>query len=97
MFRLKHTDGPFRDETSRYEVCFDKPITVVEFIIEVLKSRPQEWGTFSLDWTTSFMEYKHGKYLLTNKTLFNEIKNKKIVSAKASGGWTVMDYILEVE
>lgn len=97
MFTLKHIAGPFGDETSRYEVYFDKPTTVAEFIVEVLKNRSQEWGTFSLGWTISFIKYRYGKYLFTNEALFNEIKNKKIVSAKASGGWTAMDYILEVE
>jgi len=84
------------DETSPYKVTDYEAKTVGEFIQEVLKERPGEWGYISVnrhfyqDGSTS-CEYKHG--VLLNE-LPKEMLGIKINEVSASGGWSRMDYTI---
>lgn len=88
--------GPFGDATSAYEVMFPEDMTVLDFIACVLEEFPKEWGEFSVGWK-DIVEYNRGTYKIINKELFDEVKNKKMSSVKANGGWTLMTYYIEIK
>ena len=95
--KLVYLRGPFGDETSLYKVEWTGDITVDEFIFTVLKQFPKEWGSFESPILTKFAEYKYGEYKITNIELYEKIRYKKIISAEANGGWSLMSYYLVVE
>lgn len=86
------------DCTAPYDVHFCQPMTVREFIDEILTRN--EWGTVyiydpnnpeNLCRRKECCEYKYDKL----KSLFPDyIQERTIESASAHGGWTMMDYIL---
>ena len=88
------------DETRPYEVTDYKASTVGEFIEEVLKENPNEWGYFRADESKDMgffdcprIEYRYGKLL---SQFGKAILDKKIVSIKADGGWSNMDYLIRL-
>ena len=97
-FKLKQC-GPVRgDETAPYEVTFSEPLTVKDFVSDVLSNK-EEWGYIGISKERTIFgdpncEYRWGKLL---SCLPPEYLSKKIVSAEASGGWSRMDYLLTVE
>ena len=87
--------GPVRgDETRPYIVEGYKATTVGEFIEEVLKEFPNEWGHFSFNGSfisnPNTCEYRYGKLLdrFTDVKIFDE----PIYYITADGGWSYMDY-----
>lgn len=97
MFKLKQAGRERGDCTAPYDVILDKEYTVKEFI-ETVVSRDREWGYIGIAVKGSIFgdphcEYKWGKLLYD---LPEEIHNKKVISVKADGGWSRMDYLLEV-
>lgn len=93
MFKLIQDGEVHGDCTASYIVELDKDYTVQEFIQEIL-TRKEEWGYigFSDGHTTVLnpsCEFRYGKLLFT---LPDEIRNKKVVFARANGGWSNMDY-----
>ena len=96
-FNFKCVGETGGDCITPYKLVFDKPITVKEFIDEVLKR--EEWGYIGIYKPGTIFgdpccEYKKAKLL---NHLPKEILNKPIASANASGGWTRMDYILNLK
>lgn len=98
MFKLMQT-GPERgDCTAPYDVIFDKPYTVREFVSAVLTERKDEWGTIGINNGHTFlgsprMEYRYGA---GEYEPLKDFFDKPVKSATASGGWTAMDYLLTV-
>lgn len=95
MFKLKQAGREGGDCTAPYDVILDKEYTVKEFV-ETVVSRDGEWGYIGIAAKGSIFgdphcEYKWGKLLYD---LPEEIHNKKVISAKAHGGWSRMDYRL---
>ena len=98
--KFNHVAGPFGDCTSRYNVI-DFPQTVREFVYEVLKD-PKEWGYIGIRnsdlpfkvFGNPNIEYAYGK--LKAENFSDEWLNRKIVSVRASGGWSRMDYLLDL-
>ena len=80
------THGMGGDCTAPYDIEDYKEI-VADFVSEVLKTRQGEWGSFEID--GGKFEYKYGKLLDAIPTAVLE---KKIIDAKAVGGWTWMQY-----
>ena len=98
MFKFKRTGGPFGDCTCNYDIEFDRPYTVAEFINEVLTERSDEWGyirvvTGNSRYEGPKCEYRYGKLL---STLPEEYLDKHIAVCEANGGWTAMTYWLWV-
>lgn len=101
-FKMVCTGGPFGDCCSSYDVVLDKEYTVEEFIQEVLKEKPEEWGEFSIvaDFKHRFStsldscEYKYGKTTKGLKKTDNA--NARVKEIKAHGGWTAMDYFIQL-
>ena len=88
---LEVIDGPHGDETFDYIVTHSTAKTVGEFVQEVLRERADEWGEFIFGGNYSGYKYRHGVLL---NPLPDEVTNKKIVSIKSNGGWSVMDYTI---
>lgn len=74
---------------------FSNEYTVREFIEEVLKTHPGEWGYFELKNLGVRTDYKHGRLL--KQHFADVLLGSKIVKAYASGGWSRMDYKLTIE
>lgn len=78
----------FGDATAGYEVVLQKDYTVLELFNEILKRN--EWGRIKIEKGGS-AEYSRGKII---KPLDIEDHNKKILSVKGHGGWSMMDYVI---
>ena len=91
-FSLIHTGGPYGDECSTYDGYIKTPMTVEDFIEEVLNNHSDEWGTIYLA-PHDVIEYSHGEIKSMPKN-FLDYKNKEIESFFAHGGWSLMDYSL---
>lgn len=91
------TGGPFGDETSSYEIILpeDEDITVEDFIEQILVDEPDEWGDIYNGMHKIIADYKRGE--ATFRDGYDSIKHKKIISVKAHGGWSMMDYYLELK
>ena len=94
IMKLTRTSEIRGDETASYIVEEYKATTLGEFVEEVLKERPHEWGYISFN--GSFVanrnrcEYADGKIKLDfpNKSVLNE----PIYYVLGDGGWSRMDY-----
>ena len=94
-FSLIYTGGPYGDETCSYVGYLNQPLTVREFIDAVFEQHSDEWGTIHI-FDDTYLDYRYGeiKYISSQ---FNEYLDKKIKSFTAHGGWTLMDYNLDME
>jgi len=97
MFRLSQVGPVAADSTATYEVILDKEYTVRTFIKEVRK-RKGDWGYVGIEKENSVFgdpvcEYRYGKLLSIMK---KEVLNKPVISVKANGGYTRMDYWLKI-
>ncbi len=91
MIKLTQTSETFGDCTALYSVEMTKPYTVGEFIKEVLKRK--EWGYIETD-DGDKCEYKGSKILSTD--IPDETLSKPVIKARAHGGWSRMDYVLDI-
>lgn len=102
--KLIKTGGPNRYECCSYDVI-EHPETVGEFIKEVLKQYPKEWGSFyftaennknPLARNTKYCNYKYGNLISTPyKRKHWDLQHIKNVSA--NGGWSLMNYYITLE
>ena len=97
MFEM-HSTGKVRgDCTEPFKVILDKEYTVGEFVQTVLTR--DEWGYICVSnkWKVfgnTECEYSHENL----KVAFpDEILCKKVVAASADGGWSRMDYWLQIK
>jgi hypothetical protein len=97
QFKLICTGGPYGDCTSSYDVIFlhGEDISVKDFVEMVLLQEPNEWGSIRNGMCEVIADYKYGEAIF--RKIYDSIKDKKIVSIKAHGGWSMMDYYLELE
>lgn len=95
MFTLRQVTPTAGDCTAGYDVHFRNSCTLREFIEEVLKRNPGEWGYFELKNMGVHTEYRDGRLIKQNFADF--LLDSRIVKGFASGGWTRMDYILTLE
>lgn len=89
----------YGDETDGYDISFDKPYTVKEFIADILSTYQREWGGIRIrDGRTneivSSCGYRYGE--LTSE-IRSDIMDKQIERAVGRGGWSCMDYVLYLE
>lgn len=98
-FQLLKNGNDRGDCTAPYKVILDREYTVKEFISEVLLIKG-EWGYIGIKskdnpWLGDpHCEYRYGKLLVN---LPDDAMEKKVVSVKADGGWSRMDYLITVE
>lgn len=98
MFRLTQIGRTRGDCTAKYSVSLDKVYTVKDFIQTVIAENPDEWGYIGInDGQTIFgnpcCEYRWGNLI---SDLPKELHEKTITSVKADGGWSRMDYLLDI-
>lgn len=99
MFKLHQLRPEGGDCTAPYAVDLGGEYTVREFIRDVLLDK-REWGYIGIDighnsiFGDPCCEYSHGGL---KTSLPAEFLTMKVVSAKASGGWSRMDYLLTTE
>ena len=97
MIKLKQNTRTFGDETAGYAVELTKKYTVKEFVNEVLEN-DREWGYIGISCGGAIFgspncEFRNGKL---ESSLPDDVMNKEISGVKASGGWSRMDYLLEL-
>ena len=66
-----------------------------EFIEEVLKKHPGEWGDIELKNLGARTKYRYGT--LVKQNFADQLLDSKIVKAYAVGGYSNMDYILTID
>lgn len=104
MFYLIQTTSESSDCTCEYEVKLDKEYTVGEFVNTVLDKCYKERGYIGIFKDTGhyvdrtfgnpLIQYKYG--LLKTDNFSNKILNQKIKSVTASGGWSRIDYLINL-
>lgn len=89
------------DCTGPYYVRWSKPMTVGEFIDEIITNYQSEWGyigIYSNDRYATFgdpvCEYSHGQI---TKPMPDEYLSKQIKEITGSGGWSRSDFLLILE
>lgn len=94
-------DGEDRgDCTASYKVILDKKYMVWEFIWEVINNN-KEWGYIGIRnkdepfFGKPKCEYRDG--FIFNSEFTSPVLHQIVSSAKAEGGWTRMDYLLDLE
>ena len=95
-YKLLHMGS---DCTGPYDVTISLPMTVGEFISELLETYPDEWGYIGIYKENELFgyprcEYRSGKLL---STLPEEYMDMQIESVNGSGGWSCSDYILHIK
>ncbi len=91
MIKLTQNTKVGGDETAGYSVELTEEYTVKKFVDEVV-SNEGEWGSIIVNNDySSICEYKWGELL---SELPANVLNKKVATAKASGGWSNMNYLL---
>lgn len=99
MFVMNALHSMCGDGTTPYELSFYGEYTVEKFLQEVLEKRSNEHGSINFHAPGTMFGipgcyYRDGKI---TKPMEEEYLKKKIVKAKAVGGWFLMDYLLWVE
>lgn len=97
MFELKSTGNIRGDCTQPFEVILEKEYTVEEFVQTVLTRN--EWGCICV--SNKWKVYGNTKCEYSRETLKSvfpdEILCKKVVAASSDGGWSCMDYWLQIK
>ena len=86
------TSDAGRDQCYPFYVENYKAETIGDFIQEVLKEFPDEWGTIRNEKYDIICKYCYGKicYITSDE----EILNQEIYYITSYGGWSVMDYTI---
>jgi len=94
LFDLREAGPTAGDCTAPYDVTFHRECTVQEFIDEVLKQR--EWGFINICdcHNSSNIYYENDKIVSGN--FDTDLLNARIKKATAHGGWSRMDYWLDI-
>lgn len=99
MFKLQ-SYGNVSDYTIRYIVELDKPYTVKTFIEAIFNRdvEKREWGSIKVidghEKSIGYSWYKNGKL---EKETGESVLDKPVIKVKASGCYSRMDYIIEIE
>lgn len=100
-FELVYKSGPHGDQCTSYSIKFNKPITLSEFLSQLDSN---EWGSVEARTinTSKVSGYDKIKIVYHNGTI-TEISpfadpymNAIIKSGSANGGWSSMNYYLEL-
>lgn len=83
------------DATSFYDAKFVENPTLGEFVQWLKKNNPEEWGKVLDKGRNQIVEYRWGG-IIGYCDKYEEIKDKRIALTQMIGGWTMMDYIIEI-
>lgn len=107
MFKLHQCGSVRGDCTSPFNVIFDKPINVKEFIDYITRPDSKDWGCVSISKDPSIthvwdlfhikripkLEYRYDE-IISGEDIIEKYGTETIIKATADGGWTRMDYVL---
>lgn len=97
VFELRYKGPTGGDETAPYYVDLKKVSTLDVFIDAVLKDK-REWGSINIynkeRTINCSINYQYGKAHIPEKV--KEYLNTIVIKANAIGGWSRMDYMLEI-
>ena len=97
MLKLNKISKTFQDCTANYQVSLPDELTVLELRDLIIKERLDDWGDIKLKDGTTFgkllFEYKYG---VLTKTLCEDYNNSKVSKVTSSGGWSQMNFLVEV-
>ena len=102
MFTLTQCTPTGYDCMAVYRVCLDKEYTLQEFIDAILINNKDEWGVIKIakrdfDWYRYHcIGYRYGN-ITSKPNIPEQVFGYKVKTATASGGLTVMDYIVTLE
>ncbi len=87
------------DCTGPYRVEMSGPCTVKEFVECVLEQFPNEWGYIGIAKKGEIfgdpnIEYAKGRIITENR--LEGVESKPVLKAGAHGGWSRMDYRLDI-
>lgn len=88
------------DETAPFSIEDYQAQTAADFVNEVLKSEPRDWGYFYISENGSSrprrggVEYRHGELL---SPVPERWKNLRIAKVEGDGGWSSMDYVIFID
>lgn len=96
------------DETTPYNVLFDKDCIVSEMIESILKENPTEYGTIELrgkayedEWSREFnMSYPSCDYVrgkVTKVNIPDKYMSACVHNVDSCGGWGRMDYFIYIK
>ena len=94
MFEKIDVTGVGSDCTSGYRIIFYNKYTVKEFINEILRKCPGEFGSMMIKSGKRYVariEFSYGD-IQNDDDLSEEVFNSVIKSATAAGGWGQMHY-----
>ena len=94
LFELRAEGPEGGDCTMPYSVVFHKECTVREFIDEILKQN--EWGYVIIGSYFDGPQIGYRRDKIISGDFSQDILNSKIKTATAHGGWTRMDYMLDI-
>lgn len=83
------------DEISYYKARFMVNPTLDEFVEWVLAERKREWGYIETSNINKILEYRYGE-IVSECYDFEKIKKRNISLKYMAGGWTRMDYGIEL-
>lgn len=101
--RYEQNNTASGDGTTAYKIILEKQCIVKEFITTILSSYSDEWGYIGIENETEpflgkpKIEYSKGKLISNFAELERMPLDSKIISVRARGGWTSMDYVLKIE
>lgn len=93
-------DGSERgDCTASYKVILRGNGTVNDFVDAVINSHPGDWGYIGIKekghiFGNPNMRYSRGKTI--SREALEKVKDYPIKSVTADGGWSRMDYLIEI-
>ena len=96
MFEFRQIRPSGGDGTAPYEIILDRTYTVETFISTVLSQRNKEWGRICVRVSSTsidYCDYRDGRLL---SEINSDLLNKEIISVIAAGGWTCMDYSIQI-
>lgn len=94
-FQMDWAAGPNGDQCCAYNVITDKKYTVRELVEEIALAKPGEWGEFRIKQGRKEMRCKYENGKIEN-VLSEEVLKAAAEKVSAYGGWSLMDYIIEI-
>lgn len=96
MIKLEQCTRVGGDETAGYSVSMDEKYTVSEFISDVVDGN--NWGYIEIkSRTQGYLRINYDRSKKLDKEISLVFTELSVLFAKASGGWSRMDYYLETE
>lgn len=98
-FNMIQIGNGFGDGTAPYEVAVTENGTVEDFIDAVIGNCSDEWGYIGIKadghiFGKPNMEYRYGKTI--NREALKAFESLPFKNITASGGWSRMDYLIEL-